>query len=57
MYKLLRELAHRPEPWSVSTVKELWTRPHLAKEMLKYHLSQETDHSSRKIESIDRIVD
>ena len=56
MYKLLKELSRRPEPFSVSTVKDLWTRPHLAKEMLKYHLSQETDHSSRKIEQIERIV-
>ena len=56
MYKLLKELSQRPEPFSVSTVKDLWTRPHLAKEMLKYHLSQETDHSSRKIEQIERIV-
>ena len=56
MYQLLQELALRPEPWSVSTVKELWTRPHLANEMLKYHLSQETDHSSRTIDTIEKIV-
>ena len=56
MYKQLRQLAHRPEAWSVSTVKELWTRPHLAREMLKYHLSQETEHSSRTIDQIDAIV-
>ena len=56
MIEQLRELSRRPEPWSVSTVKELWTRPHLAREMLKYHLSQESDHSSRKIEAIDQIV-
>ena len=56
MYPLLKELALRPPPWSVSTVKELWTRPHLAREMLKYHLSQETEHSSRTLGTIDRIV-
>jgi SAM-dependent methyltransferase len=56
MYKLLKELSQRPEPFSVSTVKDLWTRPHLAKEMLKYHLSQDTDHSSRKIDQVERIV-
>lgn len=56
MYTLMKELALRPRPWSVSTVKELWTRPHLAREMLKYHLSQETDHSSRTLGTIDRIV-
>ncbi len=56
MYQLLQELALRPEPWSVSTVKELWTRPHLASEMLNYHLSQETEHSSRTIDTIEKIV-
>ena len=56
MYELLKELSQRPNPFSVSTVKDLWTRPHLAKEMLKYPPSQDTDHSSRKIEQVDRIV-
>lgn len=56
MFELLAELAKRPEPYSVSTVKELWTRPHLASEMLKYHLSQETEHSSRTIDTIEKIV-
>lgn len=56
MIEQLREISQRPAPWSVSTVKELWTRPHLAQQMLKYHLSQDTDHSSRKIAEIDRIV-
>ena len=56
MYELLAELAKKPEPFSVSTVKELWTRPHLASEMLKYHLSQDSDHSSRPIATIERIV-
>lgn len=57
MYDALLELARRPEPWSRTTVKELWTRPHLAQQMLKYHLSQETDHSSRRTAQIDDIVD
>ena len=57
MYDALLELARRPEPWSRTTVRELWTRPHLAQQMLQYHLSQETDHSSRRIEQIDDIVD
>ena len=56
MYELLAELAKKPEPFSVSTVKELWTRPHLAREMLKHHLSQDSEHSSRTIVSVDKIV-
>lgn len=54
---LLRELARRPAPFAVDTVRELWTRPHLARKMLEYHLSQETDHSSRRVDEIGRIVD
>ena len=57
MYALLNELAGRPEPWSVSTIKELWTRPHLAQQMLHHHLSQESDHSSRRLGEIRRIVE
>jgi SAM-dependent methyltransferase len=57
MYDLLHDISKRPEPFSRYTVKELWTRPHLAQQMLAYHLSQETDLASRKCESIDRVVE
>ncbi|NOQ41916.1 MAG: methyltransferase domain-containing protein [Desulfuromusa sp.] len=57
MYGLLYDIAKRPEPFSRYTVKELWTRPHLAEQMLGYHLNQETDLASRRFESIDRVVD
>jgi SAM-dependent methyltransferase len=57
MYDLLNNISKRPEPFSRSTVKELWTRAHLARQMLGYHLSQETDLASRKCESIDRVVE
>jgi SAM-dependent methyltransferase len=57
MYDLLNDISKRPEPFSRYTVKELWTRPHLARQMLGYHLSQESDLASRKVESIDRVVE
>jgi SAM-dependent methyltransferase len=57
MYDLLCDISKRPEPFSRYTVKELWTRPHLARQMLSYHLSQETELASRKSESIDRVVE
>jgi SAM-dependent methyltransferase len=57
MYELLNDIAERPEPFSRYTVKELWTRPHLARQMLGYHLSQETDLASRRLESVDQVVD
>ena len=57
MYDLLHDISKRPEPFSRYTTMELWTRPYLARQMLDYHLSQETDLASRKFESIDRTVE
>ena len=56
-FDAIKELTRRPAPFSVSTVKELWTKPHLAQQMLMHHLSQDSPHSSRLIGDIDRIVD
>lgn len=56
MYELLLDIAKRPSPFSRYTAKELWTRPHLARQMLAYHLSQDTDLASRRFESIDKVV-
>lgn len=56
MYELLLDIAKRPSPFSRYTAKKLWTRPHLARQMLTYHLSQETDLASRRFESIDQVV-
>jgi len=57
MYELLLDISKRPEPFSRYTTKELWTRPHLARQMLIHHLSQETDLASRRFESIDQVVE
>ncbi len=57
MYDLLYDISKRPERFSRYTVKELWTRPHLARQMLSYHLSQDTDLASRRFDSIDRVVE
>lgn len=56
MYELLQDISHRPEPFSRYTAMELWTRPHLARQMLSFHLNQETDLASRRFETIDQIV-
>jgi len=55
-FDVLDNLARRPEPFAENTIRALWTRPHLARKMLEYHLSQDTDHSSRRIVEIERIV-
>ena len=56
MYELLQDISHRPEPFSRYTAMELWTRPHLARQMLSFHLNQETELASRRFETIDQIV-
>ena len=57
MYDLLFDFSQRPIPFSRYTIKELWTRPHLARQMLDFHLSQQTDLASRRLESIDHVVE
>jgi SAM-dependent methyltransferase len=57
MYDLLHDFSVRPMPFSRYTTKTLWTRPHLAEQMLFYHLNQETDLASRRFETIDRVVE
>ena len=56
MYDLLKDLALRPEPFSRYTAKELWTRPYLARQMLNFHLNQDTDLASRRLGIIEEIV-
>ncbi|MFW2371518.1 MAG: class I SAM-dependent methyltransferase [Gammaproteobacteria bacterium] len=57
MYQFLHDIARRPEPFSRYTAKELWTRPYLARQMLSFHLNQDTDLASRRFEAIDQVVD
>jgi SAM-dependent methyltransferase len=56
IYELLRDISGRPQPFSRYTARELWTRPHLARQMLRFHLDQETDLASRRFETIDQVV-
>lgn len=57
MYELLERLAARPEPYSLMSIKDLWTRPHIARQMLAYHLDQDTCLASRPIVVIEEVVD
>lgn len=56
MYELLHDFLQQPEPFSRYTAKELWTRPHLAKQMLSFHLDQSNDLASRKLSSVAQFV-
>jgi SAM-dependent methyltransferase len=57
MFDLLHDFSVRPKPFSRYTTKMLWTHPHLAGQMLSYHLNQETDLASRRFETIDIVVE
>lgn len=56
MYDFFLKLASKPEPFSASTIKTLWTKPHLAAQMLRYHLDDGTPLASRPRAEIKDIV-
>ncbi|MCU7876592.1 MAG: class I SAM-dependent methyltransferase [Candidatus Thiodiazotropha sp. (ex Lucinoma borealis)] len=57
MYDYVHDISARPTPFSRYTAKALWTRQHLSRQMLKYHLDQETDLASRRFEMIESTVE
>jgi SAM-dependent methyltransferase len=56
MYDFVHDISLRPEPFSRYTAKQLWTKPHLSKQMLSFHLNQQTDLASRRLSEIDQVV-
>ena len=57
MYNVLHDFTLRPAPYAKYTAKELWTRPHLALQMLRYHLDQDTALASRPHVDIEATID
>jgi len=57
MFKHLEEINTRPEPFQFYTIADLWTDEHTSRQMLRFHLDEELDASSRSIAFIDRSVD
>ena len=57
MFRELTALNTRPEPFSVYTAELLWTDPHIARNMLAYHLNAEVDLASRNPAAIDGTID
>lgn len=57
MYDDLAEFCTPPEPFSRYTTDLLWTDPHIAKQMLAFHLDPQVDAASRRPEAIDALVD
>lgn len=56
MYTHLKTLSERPEPFSTYTADVLWTDPHIAAQMLRFHLDPESDLASRRPQRIESIV-
>jgi len=57
MFKELKEINSRPEPYQFYTADELWTDEHTSKQMLQYHLNESIDVSSRNRDFIESSVD
>ena len=56
MYDILADFLARPAPFAVSTTETLWTDPHIADEMLRFHLDGDSDLASRRTSAIDAFV-
>ena len=56
MYRELKNLFERPEPFAVYTANALWTDDYVSARMLEYHLDPASDLASRRPQAIDRVV-
>ena len=57
MFEKLEDINSRPEPFEFYTASDLWTDEHTSEQMLKYHLNEDVDLSSRNSAFIDRSVE
>ena len=57
MYPFLKEQNRRPPLFSAYTAEELWTDPHVAQQMLTFHLDPDAELASRTHSFIERSVD
>jgi len=53
VFEELEDINRRPEPFEFYTASDLWTDEHTSEQMLKYHLNEDVDVSSRKAAFID----
>ena len=56
LFEELSEIYQKPELFSAYTAETLWTEPHLAQQMLKTHLDQNTPLASRTLPVVDQTV-
>ena len=57
LFRKLEEISNRPKPFEFYTADELWTNSYTSAQMLKYHLNENIDVSSRRISFIESSVE
>lgn len=57
IFKELEQVYKRPDPFEFYTAADLWADEHTSRQMLRFHLNESIDTSSRRIEFINRSVD
>jgi len=57
VFEKIENINTRPEPFEFYTASDLWTDEHTSEQMLKYHLNEDIDVSSRNAAFIDRSVE
>lgn len=55
-YDDLLDIQQRPQPFAQYTAATLWTDPHIAAQMLTFHLDPSNDRASRSFDFMDRSV-
>lgn len=57
MFEELETINARPDPFEFYTASDLWTDEHTSEQMLRFHLNEDIDVSSRNAAFIDRSVE
>ena len=57
MFKEIEKINTRPEPFEFYSASDLWTDVHTSEQMLKFHLNEDIDVSSRNANFINRSVE
>lgn len=56
MFNKLKSINKMPKPFEQYTAEKLWNNPHISKKMLKYHLDENIDVSSRNKYFIEKSI-
>jgi len=57
IFTMLEKINQKPKAYASYTTPELWCDPYISKQMLSYHLGEDTDLASRKVSFIDKSVE